>query len=301
MRWPWESDSKNDDDNNHSKTSQTITSIFGSSKDRNVSWSDKLNATNWHHELTQTAIASALLTGTSLFFIGLYKSWLRRVPNVDFIKPQQYRKRSLLGRVTSVGDGDNFRLYHTPGGRLMGWGLFRRVPSEKAQLRDRTIHIRLAGIDAPERAHFGRPAQPYSDAALHWLSNTILHRRVRAYIYRRDQYDRVVAQVFVRGGLLGLRRRDVGYEMLRRGLATVYEAKNEQYSEFGGRREEYEAVEKRAREKGVGMWGGGKEDAGWWERVKGLVGWTGRRAGVESPREYKRRMAREETEGKGKG
>ena len=138
MPWPWASDSGKDDDNRETASS-TLSSLSSTRKDRPVSWSDKLNATNWDRELTQTAIVSVLLTGTSLFFIGLYKSWLRRVPNVDHIKPQQYRKRSLFGRVTSVGDGDNFRLYHTPGGRLLGWGLLRRVPTEKAQLRERTV------------------------------------------------------------------------------------------------------------------------------------------------------------------
>jgi len=40
-----------------------------------------------------------------------------------------------------VGDGDNFRLYHTPGGRLLGWGWFpgRKVPTDPKELRQRTV------------------------------------------------------------------------------------------------------------------------------------------------------------------
>ena len=127
--------------------------------------------------------------------------------------------------------------------------------------------MRLAGIDAPELAHFGRPAQPYSTEALEWLRNYVLHRRVRAYIYRRDQYDRVVATVFVRRGLL---RRDVGLQMLKSGLATVYEAKTG--AEFG-------KVEARYRR------------AEWWakKRRKGI--WAASKADFESPRDYKARMA----------
>lgn len=68
----------------------------------------------------------------------------------------------------SVGDADNFRLYHTPG---IGWNWplkFRRIPSTSkgerlyltedfrlfnlcvADLKDQTLHIRIAGVDAPE-------------------------------------------------------------------------------------------------------------------------------------------------------
>ncbi|KAI6020514.1 hypothetical protein EDC04DRAFT_2738026, partial [Pisolithus marmoratus] len=54
-----------------------------------------------------------------------------------------------------MGDADNFRSYHTPG---IGWRWFRRVPTLAKDLKDQTIHIRIAGIDAPEGGHFGRPA-----------------------------------------------------------------------------------------------------------------------------------------------
>lgn len=185
--------------------------------------------------------------------------------------------------MTRVGDGDNFHLFHQPGGRLTGWGWFpgRRIP-QRAALKGKTvislpvfkrselsslsqIAIRIAGVDAPEGAHFGKPAQPYSAEALEWLKKYILGRRVRAYIYRRDQYERVVATVYVRRGPF---RRDVGMEMIARGLATVYEAKSG--AEFGGLEERYKSVEERARKKKRGMWAAKK---------------------IESPREYKIRMA----------
>lgn len=51
--------------------------------------------------------------------------------------------------MTRVGDADNFHLFHTPGGRLWGWGWFRNVPEKKPELKNNTIHIRIAGIDAP--------------------------------------------------------------------------------------------------------------------------------------------------------
>lgn len=142
------------------------------------------------------------------------------------------------------------------------------------------IHIRLAGVDAPELAHFGRPEQPFAREAHIWLTEYLSNRRVRASVYKQDQYNRVVASVCVRRAFdfPPFRRRDVSYEMLRRGLATVYEAKVG--AEYGG-----DAMEQKYRR------------AEWWakRRSKGL--WKdARRAGSgwESPREYKSRMTRSE-------
>lgn len=97
---------------------------------------------------------------------------------------------------------------------------------------------------------------------------------MRAKIYKRDQYDRIVATVFVRRFLI---RKDVGLEMLKRGLATTYEAKTG--AEFGGLEEKYKAAEAKAKAKKLGMWGGES-------------------ASYESPREYKTRMNLEQTQTK---
>ena len=124
----------------------------------------------------------------------------------------------------------------------------------------------MAGVDAPELAHFGRPSQPYAQEALDWLTAYVLGRRVRAYVYKIDQYNRVVGTAYVRRGLL---RRDVGLQMLRAGFATVYEAKTG--AEFG---EGLEAKYRRAE---------------WWAKTKRIGMWAGRRKDFESPREYKTR------------
>ena len=117
------------------------------------------------------------------------------------------------------------------------------------------MHIRIAGIDAPELAHFGRPSQPHSQQALDWLTSYVLHRRVRAYVYKKDQYDRAVATVYVRKWLL---RRDVGLQMLRKGLATVYEAKTG--AEFGHLEDKYRKAERWAKARKKGMWAGKKRN-----------------------------------------
>lgn len=59
--------------------------------------------------------------------------------------------------------------------------------------------------------------------------------------------------------------------MLKRGLATTYEAKSG--AEFGGKEQVYKKAEERAKRKGIGIWGSKK---------------------FESPRDYKARIKAEE-------
>ncbi|KAI5287124.1 putative endonuclease lcl3 [Ascosphaera aggregata] len=236
-------------------------------------------------------LATCLLTTSILAGVRIYRTYLRRIPDVNKIEMSWFRKRSLLGYVTRVGDGDNFRMFHTPGGVLAGWGWFRKVPKLNKDLKGGTLHVRLAGIDAPELAHFGNPSQPYGAEALSFLKSYILHRRVRAYIHRPDQYGRVVATVYVnrlpfpfnnpKSGFslplplpLWIYGRDVSLQMLRRGLATVYEAKFG--AEYGGERMErkYRKAESWAKWRGIGMWAK-----------------KGRPQFFETPREFKTRMS----------
>ena len=81
-------------------------------------------------------------------------------------------------------------------------------------LKDETIHIRIAGIDAPEvgtpfrdssrvpliippkAAHFGRPAQLHSRESLDWLRETLLRptrKTMWCQVLRKDQYGRIVS------------------------------------------------------------------------------------------------------------
>ncbi|KAJ5697201.1 hypothetical protein N7488_010885 [Penicillium malachiteum] len=271
MRWPpWSSKSPNDD------TQQNISSASSSST--STSQSPK-NTLDWSAFIElRTLIPTVLLTSGILIGVRLHRSYLRRVPDAPSISSSWLRRRSVFGKVTSVGDGDNFRIYHTPGGRLAGWGWlpWKKVPTTKKELKDKTIHIRLAGVDAPELAHFGRPEQPFAREAHTWLTSYLTGRRIRASVYRQDQYNRVVASVSVRRAFdfPPFRRRDVSYEMLKRGLATVYEAKVG--AEFGG-----EAMEKKYRR---AEWWAKKRSKGLWKDYK-RVG-----SDWESPREYKNRM-----------
>lgn len=82
-------------------------------------------------------IASAGAIGVGAFYI--YYNFFRRIPSASYIRPSFFRKRSLFGRVTRVGDGDGFHLYHTPGGKFVGWGWLRKVPESRKQLKERTV------------------------------------------------------------------------------------------------------------------------------------------------------------------
>ncbi|KAJ4296270.1 putative endonuclease lcl3 [Kalmusia sp. IMI 367209] len=270
MRWPWPGD---EDDEKKASFSARLA---------------KLKSEEWSSTLTDPATlgTSLVLTASTVALIRLYKSYLRRIPNVNHIKPGYFRRRSLFGQVTSVGDADNFRLFHTPGGRIAGWGWVpgKKVPTTRERLANNTIHVRIAGVDAPELAHWGREAQPYSQEALDWLTAYIHNRPVRAHIYRRDQYDRVVAQVTVRRWF---RRKDVGLEMLKKGLATVYEAKTG--SEFGRSEQKYRDAQEMAKEQKVGMW----TKPNLLGRLRGETA-----VKAETPREYKARHAAAEKQKK---
>nr|GAT55274.1 predicted protein [Mycena chlorophos] len=200
----------------------------------------------------------------------VYRRYLRRIRNADWITPNMLGRRWVKGRVTSVGDSDNFRFYHTPG---LGWRWplkLRTVPSTTKGLKDQTIHIRLAGVDAPEAAHFGKPSQPYSEEALAWLRGKVLGKTVFCQLIRRDQYGRIVAVVMLPPRVLPgslFYGKSLSLEMLKAGWATTYQQAGAEYGKWS--REEFIRVEDEAKARRAGMWVSGQE--------------------LESPAEFKRR------------
>lgn len=109
-----------------------------------------------------------------------------------------------------------------------------------------------------------------------FLSDYILHRPVRARIYKRDQYNRIVATVYVRRFLF---KKDVGLELLKQGLATTYEAKSG--IEWGGQKEVYEAAEAKAKARKLGIW-------------------STKASEFQSPRDYKSKLAEADKEKDGR-
>ncbi|TPX44408.1 hypothetical protein SeMB42_g02932 [Synchytrium endobioticum] len=186
----------------------------------------------------------ALLASSALLLLYRLRQMPKRIQNSAFFTPDTFKQHpKLKGVVTSVGDADGFRIYHTP------W-LFSTFKPGKKVSADQTIHIRLAGVDAPELAHFGSKSQPFGPEALAHLKKLILHKKVIIRPYRKDQYGRIVASCSVPyfGGLLS---KDVGSDMLKHGLAVVY---TQGGAVYGGREQEYTATEARAKARKIGVW-----------------------------------------------
>ncbi|KAI9145966.1 hypothetical protein BKA69DRAFT_314180 [Paraphysoderma sedebokerense] len=78
----------------------------------------------------------------------------------------------LEGLVTSVGDADGFRFWHRP--TLLRWFLRTPPVHDRSLLSNETIAVRLAGVDAPEAAHFGSAPQPFSFESYEFLSKALI-------------------------------------------------------------------------------------------------------------------------------
>ena len=144
MPWPqWWSSTKKDDATKKEpseRVKDAIDSAIETGKSETASIASKAASSKLSaFTQPQTLIATTVLTATCLGSFRFYRSYLRRFPEAINIKPSFFRKRSIVGKVTSVGDGDNFRIFHTPGGKLAGWGWLRKIPDNAKELRHRTV------------------------------------------------------------------------------------------------------------------------------------------------------------------
>lgn len=269
---------------------------------------------NKYETSQEVIIGTVILTSIILGSKYGFTRYLKQYKEVKDIPSNAFKKRWLYGKVTAVGDGDNFRFFHTPGGILGGWYTVRTVPSldrniitsipkktpvtkkkssdsiferlfskKNKRVKDLskyymnlevpykgkrnlpTISVRLCGIDAPERAYFGGKTQPFGDEVLNWLRYKILGKRIWIKPLSIDQYNRCVARAVYWSWLGGWK--DVSYEMLKEGLATVFDAKTG--SQFDGREKAYRVQEFISKSKSRGMWAQRK---------------------IETPAEYKKRL-----------
>lgn len=117
--------------------------------------------------------------------------------------------------------------------------------------KHKTISIRLCGIDAPERSHFGSNAQPFSDEAMQFLKHTLLNKKIYVKPLEIDRYGRCVARVVYYDGFFR-QEKDISREMLKVGLATIYESKSA--VDFDGQEEVYKRTEQDSKRKRRGMW-----------------------------------------------
>lgn len=122
------------------------------------------------------------------------------------------------GRVVGVFDGDSVTV----------------IDSKKTQFK-----IRLAGIDAPEKA------QAYGQKAKESLSDLVFGKQVDVEWSKQDRYGRTVGKIML-GGV------DINLEQIKRGMAWHYkEYENEQSLED---RVAYAQSELQAQDKKMGLW-----------------------------------------------
>ena len=124
----------------------------------------------------------------------------------------------IQGRVVGVSDGDSVTV----------------MDAQKTPYK-----IRLAGIDAPERA------QAYGQKAKASLSDLVLGKSVEVAWSKQDRYGRIV-------GVITLAGVDINLAQIKRGMAWHYKQyQNEQSPED---REAYAQSESQARDKRMGLW-----------------------------------------------
>ncbi len=106
--------------------------------------------------------------------------------------------------------------------------------------RHQHLRVRIAGIDAPERG------QPFFKRSQDHLIKIARRREVVVEWYKKDRYGRLVGTVFVKKGP------DVGLEQVRAGLA--WWDREHAAEQLRRDRQAYDAAEKAAREKKLGLW-----------------------------------------------
>ena len=141
---------------------------------------------------------------------------------------------TLEGYVLGVSDGDTITVLN----------------AKHQQLR-----VRIASIDAPERW------QPFFKPSQENLRKLVRHKDVVVEWHKKDHYGRLVGMVFLRG-------RDVGLEQVRAGLAWWYREHAMEYAL--DEREGYDAAEKNARKRRLGLWADAAPVPPWEFRSKGL-------------------------------
>lgn len=94
-----------------------------------------------------------------------------------------------------------------------------------------TYRIVLVGIDSPE------PGQPFAEAALQFLEETVLKKSVDVKLLGKDRWGNYIGELIMKV--------DVTSELVKRGLAWCVEK---------GAPEELKSLEQQAREMRIGLW-----------------------------------------------
>lgn len=109
------------------------------------------------------------------------------------------------------------------------------------------IKIRLAGIDAPEKA------QPFGNVARQSMSETLFGKEVRVVEQGRDRYGRTIGRVY-QGDI------DVSAEQIKQGMAWVYRKYTQETALY--------QLEDEAKQRRHGLWADAEPTPPWAWRKK---------------------------------
>lgn len=125
---------------------------------------------------------------------------------------------TIAGRVVAIADGDTLTVLDA---------------------LNQQHKIRLAGIDAPEKA------QAFGDRSKQSLAGLVFNKNVVVEWDKQDRYGRTVGKILVNG-------KDANLEQVRVGMAWWYEKYRKEQSASDQRI--YEQAEQQARAQRVGLW-----------------------------------------------
>ena len=120
------------------------------------------------------------------------------------------------------------------------------------------VRVRLYGVDAPEKK------QAFGLASTQFASQTLLGKKVNLRPRAKDQYGRIVAEVFLADGT------NFNEELLRKGYAWHYK----QYSKDP----QWALLEDKARSEKAGLWSGKRPTPPWDYRKKQRADRTGKKS-----------------------
>lgn len=158
------------------------------------------------------------------------------------------KQREFYAIVIKVTDGDTYRVRHS---------LSRSSSSLPftGKLSEHTIAVRIAAVDTPEVAKFGKPEQPFSQEAKEFATRKLLGKRVVVKVLSRDHYGRLIGIVKYKDDSYFpsflCRNKNMSEQLLRKGFAAVYRQQGAQYDGTIDRWNKVEAEAIRGRK---GMW-----------------------------------------------
>lgn len=168
--------------------------------------------------------------------------------------------KSIFGRVERVIDGDTIRVRHCPT-RFSCPDRKKASSNNKPSRRiwDSTLSIRMYGVDCPElqKRSSDPPSQPYAQEAKDYTTNLILGKCVKVTLFSKDQYGRAIGKVETPKPIVPFfSRKDVTFELVRHGLATIYTGRG---AEYDGNKDILTQMEREARNRKRGVWSQGHD------------------------------------------